>query len=184
MPSLKYSRDNIENIRKYSNIVDHTFVTTATSELKKYANDINNSHFFFVPVDKNIELFDVYKLRPQKDLFYAMSHGVNRATLKEGTEDERIIFLNKFSSIKLSSLGSSNLLTGQKEQPPLHLLKVSIDILSNKGRRDFVSFFTILFTFSFHTYLTRNLFLRFLIGSNIPIFINPFLTNLLKVLVL
>ena len=23
-----------------------------------------------------------------------MSHGVNRATLKEGTEDERIIFLN------------------------------------------------------------------------------------------
>ena len=31
----------------------------------------------------------------KKDLFYAMSHGVNRATLKEGTEDERIIFLDK-----------------------------------------------------------------------------------------
>ena len=95
MPSLKYSRDNIENIRKYSNIVDHTFITTAPSELEKNAKDIKNSHFFFVPVDKNIEFFDVYKLRPKKDLFYAMSHGVNRAILKEGTEDDRINFLNK-----------------------------------------------------------------------------------------
>ena len=34
-------------------------------------------------------------MKPKNDLFYAMSHGVNRATLKEGTEDERILFLNK-----------------------------------------------------------------------------------------
>ena len=34
-------------------------------------------------------------MKPKKDLFYAMSHGVNRATLKEGVEDERINFLNK-----------------------------------------------------------------------------------------
>ncbi len=34
-------------------------------------------------------------MNPKKDLFYAMSHGVNRATLKEGVEDERINFLNK-----------------------------------------------------------------------------------------
>ena len=95
MSSLKYSKENIENIRKYSNVVDHTFITTDPSVLKKNAKDINNSHFFFVPVDKNIEFFDVYKLRPQKDLFYAMSHGVNRAILKEGTEDDRINFLNK-----------------------------------------------------------------------------------------
>ena len=54
--------------------------------------DINNFHFFFVPVDKNIECFDVFNLKPTKDLFYAMSHGVNRATLKEGTEDDRINF--------------------------------------------------------------------------------------------
>ena len=50
-----------------------------------------------MPVDKNIEFFDVYNLRPQKDLFYAMSHGVNRATLKEGVEDDRINFLNNLS---------------------------------------------------------------------------------------
>ena len=95
MPSLDYSKDNIENIRKYSSLVDHTFITTDTGVLKKTAKDIKNTHFFFVPVDKNIECFDVFKLKPQKDLFYAMSHGVNRAVLKEGTEDDRINFLNK-----------------------------------------------------------------------------------------
>jgi hypothetical protein len=47
------------------------------------------------PVDKNIECFDVYKLNPHNDVFYAMSHGVNRATLKEGKTDNRVNFLNK-----------------------------------------------------------------------------------------
>ena len=37
----------------------------------------------------------MYNLRPKNDLFYAMSHGVNRATLREGIEDSRIIFLDK-----------------------------------------------------------------------------------------
>ena len=30
-----------------------------------------------------------------KDIFYAMSHGVNRAVLKDGVEDNRVIFLDK-----------------------------------------------------------------------------------------
>ena len=47
------------------------------------------------PVDKNIECFDVYNLKPRNDLFYAMSHGVNRAVLKKGKTDNRVIFLNK-----------------------------------------------------------------------------------------
>ena len=47
------------------------------------------------PVDSNIECFDVYKLNPSNDIFYAMSHGVNRATLKSGKVDGRVIFLKK-----------------------------------------------------------------------------------------
>jgi glycosyltransferase involved in cell wall biosynthesis len=47
------------------------------------------------PVDKNIECFDVFKLNPHNDVFYAMSHGVNRATLKEGKTDNRVIFLEQ-----------------------------------------------------------------------------------------
>ena len=41
------------------------------------------------------QCFNVYNMKPVKDLFYAMSHGVNRATLKKGKTDERIIFLDK-----------------------------------------------------------------------------------------
>ncbi len=112
MPSLNYSKNNIENIQKYSKLVDHNFITTNPSELKKQNINIDNFHFFFVPVDKNIEFFDVYNLRPQKDLFYAMSHGVNRATLKEGIEDDRIIFLNnlvkKIPNIRYDFYGFAN----------------------------------------------------------------------------
>ena len=95
MKSLKYSKKNIENISYYSDIVDHNFISTDTSILKKEIKNIKNLHFFFVPVDKNIECFDVSKKKPNKDLFYAMSHGVNRATLKKGKDDSRVYFLNK-----------------------------------------------------------------------------------------
>jgi len=78
----------------YSNFVDHNFITTHPSVLKNKTFS-ENFHFFFVPVDKNIERFDVFKLNPKKDLFYAMSHGVNRAVLKKGTEDSRVEFLDK-----------------------------------------------------------------------------------------
>jgi len=111
MPSLNYSKQNISNIKIYSNFVDHNFITTHPSVLNKEINN-NNFHFFFVPVDKNIESFEVYNMRPKKDLFYAMSHGVNRATLKEGSEDERINFLDKLvrkiPDIKYDFYGFSN----------------------------------------------------------------------------
>lgn len=94
MPGLEYSKKNIHNIKLYSQIVDHNFITTHPSIIKKKFNS-DNFNFFFVPVDKNIECFDVYNMRPENDLFYAMSHGVNRATLKEGTEDSRVEFLDK-----------------------------------------------------------------------------------------
>src|SRR6056300_359894 len=94
MPSLNYSRTNINNISYYANLVDHNLITTDPSIFKKQNNNVKNLHFFFVPVDINIECFDVYKLNPMKDFFYAMSHGVNRAKLKKGKTDSRINFLN------------------------------------------------------------------------------------------
>ena len=111
MPGLKYSKQNIANINLYSDFVDHNFITTHPSVIKNKINK-TNFNFFFVPVDKNIERFNVFNMNPKKDLFYAMSHGVNRATLKEGTEDERIIFLDKLvkkiPNIKYDFYGFSN----------------------------------------------------------------------------
>ena len=94
MSSLKDSKQNIDKILKYKEYTDHTFITTDPSVFRKKDKSIKNLHFLFIPVDKNIESYEVYKLHPRKDLFYAMSHGVNRATLKKGKNDSRIHFLN------------------------------------------------------------------------------------------
>ena len=94
MPGLEFSKKNIKNIEPYVPLVDHNFITTHPSILKDKFKD-HKFNFFFVPVDKNIECYNVYSLNPKKDIFYAMSHGVNRGVLKKGFEDNRINFLNK-----------------------------------------------------------------------------------------
>jgi hypothetical protein len=103
---------NLENLEYYSKIADHNFITTHPSHLSNKFKNKQNFHFFFVPVDKNIERYDVFNLKPKKDLFYAMSHGVNRAILKEGVEDDRINFLNslvnKIPNIKHDFYGFAN----------------------------------------------------------------------------
>ena len=111
MSGLDYSKKNVSNINYYADYIDHNFITTHPSVIKNKFNN-KNFYFFFVPVDKNIERYDVYNLRPKNDLFYAMSHGVNRATLKQGTEDNRINFLDKLvkkiPNIKYDFYGFSN----------------------------------------------------------------------------
>ncbi len=112
MPSLDYSRTNIKNISHYANNVDHNFISTHPSIFRRQNTNVKNLHFFFVPVDRNIECFDVYKLNPTKDIFYAMSHGVNRAKLKKGKTDSRINFLNnlikKIDNINYDFYGFEN----------------------------------------------------------------------------
>ena len=94
MPRLKDSKTNIDKILKYKDFTDHNFITTHPDIFKKQTKELKNLHFLFIPVDKNIETYETYKLNPRNDLFYAMSHGVNRATLKRGKIDSRIHFLN------------------------------------------------------------------------------------------
>ena len=105
MPNLSYSKKNISNISTYAPFVDHNFITTDPFVIKNKINS-DNFHFFFVPVDKNIERFDVFNMDPKKDLFYAMSHGVNRAVLKEGIEDNKLV--KKISKIKYDFYGFAN----------------------------------------------------------------------------
>ena len=119
MRSLDYSKQNIANISKYIDAVDHTFLTTDTNVFKK--NSSHNDkfykiHFFFVPVDSNIECHNVYNLNPKNDIFYAMSHGVNRGNLKKGKVDDRINFLDKLVS-KLNYIKYD--FYGFKDQEPI-----------------------------------------------------------------
>ena len=95
MKNLADTSENIDKLTKFLPFVDHSFITTNPTTLNLSKKYLKNVHFFMTPVDKNIECFDVYKLNPSNDIFYAMSHGVNRATLKIGKTDNRVIFLEK-----------------------------------------------------------------------------------------
>ena len=112
MSNLLDTKNNMEKINKFKSVVDHTFVTTDINVLRKNNLKIKNLHFLFIPVDRNIECFDVYNLKPYNDIFYAMSHGVNRATLKKGKTDFRANFLNnlikKLDNINYDFYGMNN----------------------------------------------------------------------------
>ena len=85
---------NQTRLLKYKNFIDHNFITTHPSVLsftkgKKY-------HYMPIPVDKNIERLNIYNNNDQiYDLFFTMSHGVNRGRLKENKQDVRYPFLDK-----------------------------------------------------------------------------------------
>jgi len=69
-----------------------------------------------VPVDPNIESENFYKSKKNKDLFFALSHGVNYGKLKKGSFDDRAKFIDK---LILESNGkiNFNILGLYKEQP-------------------------------------------------------------------
>lgn len=98
MSNIANTGDNINKLKKFIPLVDRSFVTTNPSEINLTNAEKKNIHFFITPVDHNIECFNVFDLNPQNDIFYAMSHGVNRAKLKAGKIDERVKFLEKLIS--------------------------------------------------------------------------------------
>ena len=109
MKKLHDTKINNEKLKIFFPLVDHSFITTNPDCLNISKKYIKSVHFLMTPVDKNIECFDVYNHNPENDLFYAMSHGVNRATLKTGKIDNRVIFLkkliNKIKDIKYDFYG-------------------------------------------------------------------------------
>ena len=109
MKNLSDTSENILKLKKFFSLVDHSFITTNPSVVNLSNKYKENIHYFMTPVDKNIECFDVFKLKPENDIFYAMSHGVNRATLKVGKTDSRVVFLekliNKINGIKYDFYG-------------------------------------------------------------------------------
>ncbi len=109
-PSVKFSQwflDRMDNNKwsvnrqrflKKIDFLDCSFCTTHPSSLKRHrTNDI-----FFIPnpVDIAFENLKLYKHKIHKyDLFFALSHGVHRGTLKKGKIDNREFFLNKLINL-------------------------------------------------------------------------------------
>ena len=81
------------------NFLNKIFITSNPEELnKKYADKFKYIQY---PVDKKIDYLKSYiKKNKNIDVFYAVSHGINRGVLKKGRIDERDSFI-KFLSTKL-----------------------------------------------------------------------------------
>ena len=129
IPNLFNASENINKLKKFIPLVDHSFVTTDPSVIKLTNNEKKNIHYFITPVDHNIECFNVFNLNPQNDIFYAMSHGVNRAKLKFGKIDERVKFLE---ALKLKIKDIKHDFYGIGKQEPIWGNKFYISLLNSK----------------------------------------------------
>ena len=111
-PITKHGPDYINNknrLLKSERFIDASFITTDPQSI-----DFNLKNAFFMPnpADVSFETLKNYETNPYNDLFFAMSHGVHRGTLKTGKADNREILLNKLfnknKKIKFDFYGFKN----------------------------------------------------------------------------
>jgi glycosyltransferase involved in cell wall biosynthesis len=89
---------NKQFIEKYKDYVDQYFVTTDKNNVHASIPK-NKLNFIPVPCSYLSENLNLYKTRNHEfDIFYAVSHGVNRGTLKKNKTDERYNFLKLLMS--------------------------------------------------------------------------------------
>ena len=103
---------NKKLIEKNSDIIDSYFITTHQQYIKSNINK-DKINFLPMPVDASIEKYDFYKHNLKtKDLFFGISHGVNRGTLKKKHFDARINFINNLNKknldLRFNFLGFNN----------------------------------------------------------------------------
>ena len=77
-------------INKFANIIDATFITTHPDAIKF---NIKNVFYIPNPCDESFETLNNSLEKKDRDLFFAMSHGVHRGKLKQGKHDDREKFL-------------------------------------------------------------------------------------------
>jgi glycosyltransferase involved in cell wall biosynthesis len=105
-------KENLKLIESNHDLIDSYFTTTHPDELKTVINK-KKLNFLPIPVDENIENLNIYENKNRhKDLFFALSHGVNFGKLKKGKTDEREIvikkLIKKYPNINYNILGIAN----------------------------------------------------------------------------
>ena len=89
---------NKQFIEKYKDYVDQYFVTTDKNNIHSSIPK-NKLNFMPVPCSYVCENLNLYQTRNHEfDIFYAVSHGVNRGILKKNKTDERYNFLKLLMS--------------------------------------------------------------------------------------
>ena len=112
----KKGPDYIKNktfVEKYKNYVDQYFITTDVNNIE---TSIPKKKLNFIPVPASSisENLNLYKIKNHEyDIFYAVSHGVNRGDLKKNKIDERYNFLKslmrKSDDITYNIFGFNNI---------------------------------------------------------------------------
>ena len=88
-------QSNQKRLLQYEPFIDFNFITTHPSVLNFLKNK-KNYFYMPIPVDRNIEKLSIYNNEESiYDLFFTMSHGVNRGILKPYKKDERDPFINE-----------------------------------------------------------------------------------------
>ena len=88
--------NNKKRILDKIKILDATFLTSDPQSLDF---KIKNSYFIPNPADKSFETLNNSNKKLNKDVFFAMSHGVHRGSLKSGKYDDREIILKKLLKV-------------------------------------------------------------------------------------
>ena len=94
-PLIKTGPDYNKNklrVKSLDKFIDASFLTTHPDAI---GFKVKNSNYIPNPCDESFEVLDNSKSIKNKDLFFAMSHGVHRGVLKEGKLDGREKFLKK-----------------------------------------------------------------------------------------
>ena len=95
-PDFEKNYLNLETNFKY---LDNFFISTHPDDVSRKSSSIRY-HFLPTPVDKNIEKLSIYnQTNYTHDVFFAMSHGVNRGTIKSGKRDEREVFVRQLINL-------------------------------------------------------------------------------------
>jgi glycosyltransferase involved in cell wall biosynthesis len=103
---------NKQFIEKYKDYIDQYFVTTHKDYIQTSIPK-NKLNFIPVPCSNETENLNLYNtIKHEFDIFYAVSHGVNRGILKKNKIDERFNFLkllmSKSSDITYNIFGFNN----------------------------------------------------------------------------
>ncbi len=96
-------KNNLNLLEKNHDLIDQYFITTAPEIIKTKIKK-NKLNYLPIPVDPNIEDGEFYKYNKTKDLFFAISHGVNYGKLKNNKIDSRINFIEKLIKNSFGSI--------------------------------------------------------------------------------
>ena len=96
-PLNKNGPDYLKNknrILNKSEFLDANFITTSPDVLNFLPKNVKN-YFIPNPSDLSFETLNNYKYDCSNDVFFALSHGVHRGSLKSRTVDDREVFIKK-----------------------------------------------------------------------------------------